>query len=145
MILWKVLADLPIFYVMLSNSIWCSFYWHWSNCHEIFVLWYLYSCVCVYVCVCESLSCVRLFATPWTIACQASLSMEFSRQEYWIGLPVPSSGVLPNPGIKPTSHSLLPCRQILYHWATREAPAPYSSGFHVGLYMPFSLQRLPFT
>ena len=52
MILRKVLADLPIFYVMLSNSIWCSFYWHWSNwSHEIFVPWYLFSWVCVYVCV----------------------------------------------------------------------------------------------
>ena len=44
---------------------------------------------------------VRLFAIPWTVACQASLSMEFSRQEYWSGLPFPSPGDLPNPGIKP--------------------------------------------
>ena len=42
------------------------------------------------------------FATPWTVACQAPLSVEFSRQEYWSGLPVPS-GELPNPGIKPAS------------------------------------------
>ena len=47
-------------------------------------------CVCVCVCVCESLSHVRLFATPWTIACQVRLSMAFSRQEYWSGLPFPS-------------------------------------------------------
>ena len=40
-----------------------------------------------------SLSCVRLFATPWTVACQDPLSIEFSRQEYWIGLPFPSLGV----------------------------------------------------
>ena len=38
---------------------------------------------------------------PWTVACQAPLSMEFSRQEYWSGLPFPSAGVLPDPGIKP--------------------------------------------
>ena len=48
------------------------------------------SSVCVCVCVCESLSCVRLFATPWTVTCQAPLSMEFSRQGYWSGLPCPS-------------------------------------------------------
>ena len=45
------------------------------------------------------LSHVRLFATPWTIAYQAPLSMEFSRQEYWSGLPFPSAGDLPNPMI----------------------------------------------
>ena len=42
-------------------------------------------------------------ATPWTIACQAPLSIEFSRQEYWSGLPFPTPGYLPDPGIKPTS------------------------------------------
>ena len=42
-------------------------------------------------------SCVRLFATPWTVA---PLSMGFSRQEYWSGLPFPSLGGLPNPGVK---------------------------------------------
>ena len=41
--------------------------------------------------------------TPWTIACQAPLSMGFSRQEYWSGLPRPSPGDLSDPGIKPTS------------------------------------------
>ena len=40
--------------------------------------------------------------TPWTVACQAPLSRRFSRQEYWSGLPFPSLGDLPNPGIKPT-------------------------------------------
>ena len=45
-------------------------------------------------------SCVQLFVTPWTIALQDPLSMEFSRQEYWSGLPFPSPGDLPNPGIK---------------------------------------------
>ena len=48
-------------------------------------------------------SCVRLFVTPWTVACQVPLSMVFSRQEYWSGLPCLPPGDLPNPGIKPTS------------------------------------------
>ena len=46
------------------------------------------------------LSCVRLFATPWTVVYQAPPSMGFSRQEYWIGLPFPSPGDLPDPGIE---------------------------------------------
>ena len=49
----------------------------------------------------KSLSCVRLFATPLAVAYQAPLSMEFSRQEYWSGLPFPSPGDLPDPGIEP--------------------------------------------
>ena len=48
-------------------------------------------------------SLVGLFATPWTIACQASLSMGFSRQEYWNGLPFPSPRDFPDPRIKPAS------------------------------------------
>ena len=47
--------------------------------------------------------CVQLFAAPWTGAHQAPLSMEFSRQEYWSGLPFPTPGDLVNPGIKPGS------------------------------------------
>ena len=57
--------------------------------------------VCVYWCVCV-LSYVRLFGIPWTVARQASLSMEFLRQEYWSGLPSPPPGYSPVPGIKPT-------------------------------------------
>ena len=49
------------------------------------------------------LSLVQLFVIPWTAAYQAPLSMEFSRQEYWSGLPFPSPGDLPDPGIKPRS------------------------------------------
>ena len=52
----------------------------------------------------QSLSRVRLFATPWTVARQAPLSMGFSRQEYWSGLPFPSPGDLPDPVIGPVSH-----------------------------------------
>ena len=51
----------------------------------------------------QSLSCVGLLATPWIVARQAPLSVEFSRKEYWSGLPFPSPGDLPNSGIEPTS------------------------------------------
>ena len=61
------------------------------------------SYVCKWV---KSLSRVRLFATPWTVAHQAPPSMGFSRQEYWSGLPIPSPGDLPNPGIEPRSPTL---------------------------------------
>ena len=58
----------------------------------------------------KSLSRVRLFVTPWTVAYQAPPPMGFSRQEYWSGLPFPSPGDLPNPGIEP---GLPHCRQML--------------------------------
>ena len=51
----------------------------------------------------KSLSHVRLFVTPWTVAPQAPLLMGFSRQEYWSGLPFPSPGDLPDPGTEPGS------------------------------------------
>ena len=64
-------------------------------------------CVCVCVCVCvhmhvhaHMLSCILLFATTWTLACQAPLSMGFSRQEYWSGLLFPPPGDLPDLGIE---------------------------------------------
>ena len=54
-------------------------------------------------CLLSHFSCVQLFATLWTVAHQAPLSMGFSRQEYWDGLPFPSLGNLPNPGIETIS------------------------------------------
>uniref|UniRef100_A0AAA9SXK2 Microsomal glutathione S-transferase 2 n=1 Tax=Bos taurus TaxID=9913 RepID=A0AAA9SXK2_BOVIN len=54
----------------------------------------------------KSISCVRLFATSWTAAHQAPPSVGFFRQEYWNGLPFPSPGDLPDPGIKPRSPAL---------------------------------------
>ena len=54
----------------------------------------------------KSLRRVRLFATPWTVAYQAPLSMGFSRQEYWSGLPFPPPGDLPDPGIEAASPTL---------------------------------------
>ena len=59
-------------------------------------------CVCV-----KSLSRVQLFATPWTVAYQASPSMGFSRQEYWSGLPFPSPGDLPNLGIERSKYKII--------------------------------------
>ena len=56
--------------------------------------------------LCLSLSGVRLFAIPWTIAPKARLSMGFPRQEYWRGLSSPPPGDLPNPGIEPRSPTL---------------------------------------
>ena len=76
-------------------------------------------CVC-----CAMLSCfsrVRLFVTVWTVAYQAPLSMGFSRQEYWSGLPRPPPGDLSVPGIDSCLLHLLHCRGILYHWASWEA------------------------
>ena len=52
------------------------------------------------------LSRIQLFVTPWTVAYQAAPSMGFSRQEYWSGLPLPSLGDLPDPGIEPRSPAL---------------------------------------
>ena len=49
------------------------------------------------------LSGVQLFVTPWTVAHQAPLPLEFSRQEYWSGLPFPISWGPPNPGLEPVS------------------------------------------
>ena len=83
------------------------------------------------------LSRVQLFATPWTVAHKAPLSMEFSRQEYWSGLPFPSPGNLPDPGIKPmslASHALVggffttePPGKPQEYW--NRQPFPYSGIF----------------
>ena len=55
------------------------------------------------LCYAQLFSCIRFFATPWTVARQAPLSMEFPRQEYWSGLPFLTPGDLPDPGMEPTS------------------------------------------
>ena len=67
-------------------------------------------------------SCAWLSVAPWTIACQALLSMGFSRQEYWSGLPFSSPGDLPDPGIKRESlASPALAGKFFTSWATREA------------------------
>ena len=70
-----------------------------------------------------TLSCVQLFAIPWTIACQALLSMDFSRQEYCSGLSFPSPEYLPNSWIKATSPAAPALAGgFFYHWASWETP-----------------------
>ena len=71
------------------------------------------------MCVCQSLNRVRLFATPWTAACQSPLSREFSRQKYWSELPFPSPGDLQTQGL---NTGLLHCRQILHHLSHQRSP-----------------------
>ena len=64
---------------------------------------------------------ISLTVTPWTVAHRAPLSMGFSRQEYWSGLPCPPPGDLPDPGIKPTSPmvpSLQAASLLLSHWGS---------------------------
>ena len=60
------------------------------------------------MCVLSHFSCDHCCVTLWTLACQAPLSVGFSRQEYWSGLPCPLPGDLPDPGIEPVSLTLLP-------------------------------------
>ena len=67
----------------------------------------------------QLLSYVRLFATAWTVACQAPLSRGLSRQEYWNGLPFPSPGIFP---IQESNPGLLSCRLILYLWSHQGCP-----------------------
>ena len=74
--------------------------------------------------VCKFLSCAPPFVTPWTVACQLPLSMEFSRQEYWCGLLFLSPEDLPDPGIEPRSPALQancltsepPGKPLKRHW-----------------------------
>ena len=88
--------------------------------------------IAVYVVLCLVFSCVWLFATLWPVARQALLSMSFSRQDYWSGLPCPPPRVLPNPGIE---LGLPHCRQILYYLSHQVSPGilewvayPFSRG-----------------
>ena len=71
--------------------------------------------MCVRACMLSHFSRVQLFVTLWTVAHQAPLSMEFSRQEYWSGFPCPPPGDLPDPGIKPMSLSPALAGGFFYH------------------------------
>ena len=86
-------------------------------------------CVCVCVCVLSRSVMSHSFATPWTAARQAPLSMELFRQEYWSGLPCRPPGDLPHPGIQPASPACLP--ENLHHPGS---PAAGISGGFVLLY-----------
>ena len=81
------------------------------HCRWLFTNWAIREAHLI-VCEVKSLSRVRLFVTPWTVAYQAPLFMGFFRQQYWSGLPVPSPGDLPTQGLNP---GLPHCRQTLYH------------------------------
>ena len=67
---------------------------------------YIYIYIYIYMYICQSFHRVSLFMTPWTVAREAPLSMEFSRQEHWSAQPFPSLGDLPDPGIKTKSFEL---------------------------------------
>ena len=67
---------------------------------------------------------------PWTVACQTSLSMRFSRQEYWRGLPFPPPGNLPDPGIEPVTPAL--AGRLL----TAEPPEKQKKKKKKGVYIP---------
>ena len=86
-------------------------------------------CDATNVCM-QACSITYLFATLWTVPCQAPLSMGFSKQEYWSGLPCPPPGDLPDSGLKPVSPaSPYIGRQILYSWATGIVGTKYKSIF----------------
>ena len=95
---------------MLAYSFFAPSIYIWIICHRR---------ACVDTILVKLLSCVWLFEIPWTVAYQAPPSMEFSRQEYWRGLPFPSPEDLPKPGIKP---GLTHCRQTLYHLSHLGSP-----------------------
>ena len=87
----------------LAFNLYMLFIHKTSNFHKgLDFLSFPSSWVCVCVCVC-ALSHAQLFATLWTVAHQAPLSIGFTRQEYWSGLPSPPAEDLPNPGIEPAS------------------------------------------
>ena len=109
---------------MLGSGLWgvCTLVSRYFCISGIVIIIILCIGLVVHVCVrvrAQLLSCVQLLVVPWTVAHQAPLSVGFSRQEYWCELSFPTSGDLPDPGIKPTSLNI--GRQILYHWTTREA------------------------
>ena len=83
--------------------------------------------IIVGACVLSCHSHVQLLATQWTIALQAPLTMGFSKQEYWNGLPCPPPGDLPDPGIEPTSSVLQENSLLLSHQGSPDSPTKESS------------------
>ena len=137
--LWLLLSSFPfwddtlLFIVLLSQFILSCFY-QIQTSRELYSglsLHILTQTHTPYLCTgypkrkVKSLSRVRLFATPWTVAYQTPPPMGFSRQECWSGLPFPSPGDLPDPGIKPRSPALR--ADTLPSGATREASSRGSS------------------
>ena len=98
--------------VCISKLISQPFHFQWSQLCLYICTWILPHCMLLL----SRFSHVWLFVTPWTVvACQTPLSMRFSRQEYWSGLPCPPPGDLPDLGIKP-------CLLCLLHWQTGSSP-----------------------
>ena len=99
---------------------------------SLLVIYFMY--VCVHA---QSLSHVQLFATPWTVACQAPQSMEFSRQGYWSGLPFPSPGDLPDQGTEPrvslftiwTTSTYITSQKVPNNSDCFPCPTPYYTSF----------------
>ena len=87
-------------------------------------------CACV---VCQQLSRVQLFVTPWTVPLQASLSMAFSRQEHWDGLPFPSPGDVHDPGIGLASLASPALQAVLYQQYMLHTRVYY--GYSIASYM----------
>ena len=92
---------------------------------------------CMYA---QSLSHVRLFVTPWTVACQPPLSTEFFRLEYWSGLPFLPSGDLPDPGINPSSPSSPALADGLF--TTEPLQKPYFFGFWFCFFFRYTIQLI---
>ena len=84
--------------------------------------------LCVHVCVCLSLSCVRLYTTPWIVAGQVPLSVGFSRQEYWNGLPFPSSGDVPDPGDQGSNPDFPHCGRFFFYHLSQQGKCFSLSG-----------------
>ena len=104
-------------FALLDNSFWFAFIltFFYSLQYTFKPIWELKKkCVCVW----KLLSHVQFFVIPWAVACQAPLSMWFSRQEYWNGWPFLSPGDLPDPVIELGSHI---AGRFFTIWATREA------------------------
>ena len=110
-----LLHNLLIMQLWTNHSTTSLIKWKWCLCipyHRTDVR------ISVPTCVLSHFSHFWLFVTPWIVAHQAPLSMGFSRQEYWRGLPLPSPGDLLHPGIEPASLALQANSLTLGHWGS---------------------------
>ena len=94
------------YYVDFFLKVLHTLYIYMHTCVYMHIYIHTHMCTHTYVHACCHFSCVWLCVTPWTVARQAPLTLGFSRQEYWSGLPCPPPGDLPNPGFEPRSPEL---------------------------------------